>query len=117
MRQKGFTLIELLIVISIIGVLAAVLVPNLLSARDRSHDVAALSCAKELITQAEFYIIDHDSYEGFDGTGPYEARSCGGETINNFTVDITTVTNVEGTVTSLTGRVFSFGNSMGVSSQ
>ena len=60
--DRGFTLIELMIVIAIIGILAAIAIPQFSAYRTRSYNSAANADIRNAATAQEAYYVDHQSY-------------------------------------------------------
>ena len=61
-NQAGFTLIELLIVVAIIGILAAIAVPQFSSYREKAYNAAAQTDMKNAKLQLEAYYMANQFY-------------------------------------------------------
>ena len=60
--KRGFTLIELLIVVAIIGILAAIAIPQFAAYRQKAYNSAAESDLKNFKTNLESYFADNQKY-------------------------------------------------------
>jgi len=73
--QKGFTLIELMIVVAIIGILAAIAIPQFSSYRIRAFNSAAEADLRNIMNGEEAYYADNETYAPTNSkaTGPQSA--------------------------------------------
>ena len=64
--DSGFTLIELLIVVTIIGLIAAMAIPNLISAIDRGKQSKTMNDMRAIASAIELYAVDNNTYPRVD---------------------------------------------------
>jgi prepilin-type N-terminal cleavage/methylation domain-containing protein len=109
-NNKGFTLIELMIVIAIIGILAAIAIPNFIAYRNKTFCSATESDANSIAAGvADYFSIPTNistqktSLEGANATGKVYVGNLLSNN-NTWLIDATDPDNIEIEVTDVTGR-------------
>jgi len=91
-NESGFTLIELLVVVAIIGILAAIAIPQFAAYRKRGHEAQVKSDLRNAAVAQEAYFAQYSTYTP---TGAINSTTAPGfNATNQVTVTTTRGTNV-----------------------
>jgi len=78
-KAQGFTLIELLVVVIIIGILAAIALPNFIGAQDKAREASVKANMRTAQIAAESYATDNGGSYPTDVSLPYQSYFPGGQ--------------------------------------
>ena len=83
-KENGFTLIELLIVVVIIGILAAIAIPQFTNTKQKAFDAAAQSDIRNMMTAQEAYFFSEQAYKSSSNLAAGGKWDLDGDGTNDF---------------------------------
>lgn len=95
-NTKGFTLIELMIVVAIIGILAAIAIPNFLNYQCKSKQSEAKQALGTISKNQEAYVSEHDAYTTSLGALGFAMK---GDT-QRYSIEVTAADSTTYTITA-----------------
>ena len=107
-QSAGFSLIELIIVVTIIGIIAAIAIPNLLTARRTAQEASGAAMVKSLIKAESMYFSSYGNQAAYGTLNDLVARNCIDaelltESRNYYTFQVNLTTPISYNITATPG--------------